>query len=80
MKFQRIAKLVRKRREKLNLSQTELGTAIGVHTQVISNIERGIAGVPSFRAAKFAKALQIPVKTLVGTVCKDYETSYMKQL
>lgn len=80
MRFKHTAKLIKDRRERLNLSQGDLGKAMGVHLQVISNIERGVSGVAAIRAKRLAKALEIPVNLIAVTAAKDYQINYMKQL
>jgi transcriptional regulator with XRE-family HTH domain len=80
MKFKVTAQLVRKTRQKLELSQKDLADRIGVHIQAISNIERAISGIPASRAKSFAKVLNIPVKVVVNAAVKDYFSQYLKKI
>lgn len=56
--------LIRRRRDALELTQAELGAAVGVDALTVSRWERG-ESTPRFRYwLKLAKVLQVPVKDL----------------
>ena len=53
-KFQKQAELLTAIREKSGLSQSGLGKLLGVSSQEISNIERGVNGIPTKHMEKLA--------------------------
>ena len=58
------AKLIKKAREKLGLSQQELADRIGFGSaQSISNIERGVIPFPASRARRMCEILGIQFST-----------------
>lgn len=79
MKFLTTSKLIRSARKKLRLSQNEFAMAIGVHLQVISNIERGIAGVPKIRAKDFARVMRVSVIKLAEVAAQDFYNDYLSK-
>lgn len=50
MKYKYQAKLLRDLRKKHDLTQKTLADLIGVHVQFISNMERGLCGIPINKA------------------------------
>lgn len=52
-------KLIRKKREKLSLSQTDIAKKLGVTPQFISNIERGVCELPTKMYRETADLLKI---------------------
>jgi len=79
MRFSKTASLVLKRRISLGLTQVELAKKVGTHIQFISNIERGICGVPKTRAKNFARALGVPSLIIARTMSMDFFQDYVKQ-
>lgn len=77
MKFKNTAKLVKAKRAALGLAQKELAEKIGVNGQYISNIERGLSGIPVTRAKKLAKALNTPMKEIADVAAEDYLIRYL---
>lgn len=57
---------VRKRREEIGLTQSELATDAGVSRDVIASIELGRRGTRSFVLRKIARALGTQYDALVG--------------
>ena len=55
---------VRQRRTLLAMSQTALGTAVGLTFQQIQKYERGANRISSSRLYEFAKVLDVPVVKL----------------
>ena len=53
-------------RKAMGLSQTELGTAVGVTFQQIQKYENGTNRVSSSRLQALAQALEVPVAALFG--------------
>jgi transcriptional regulator with XRE-family HTH domain len=65
-KTAQLGRLVAERRRMLSLAQWELGDRIGVNQPTISNLERGIYGVPSLLLlAHLADALEVPLGALI---------------
>lgn len=81
-KFKNIGKLVRERREKLGLSQTELCVALGFskNGQNISNVERGLASLPIKHIARVSIVLQTPAHLFKEAILKDYEEQIEKAI
>ncbi|MBK9142570.1 MAG: response regulator [Candidatus Melainabacteria bacterium] len=61
-----LSKLIRKRREELGLSQTELAERAGLHRTYICNIERGTQNLSLESLNNIAGSLEIPVARLIG--------------
>ena len=67
---------IKSRRKKLKITQAELGTAVGVSAQVISNWERGYTpDISSSDLAKLSKALECSTDELLGKFSSDYIVS-----
>lgn len=66
------ALLIRGRRKELKLSQVKLGSQIGVHSQFISNIERGISQFPIAHINMLSVVLRLPLDTIIKTMGEDY--------
>jgi DNA-binding Xre family transcriptional regulator len=62
----KIGSVIRLRRVKLGLSQTELGHALGVTFQQIQKYERGTNAVASTRIPDLCRALEITPNDLFG--------------
>ena len=82
----KIGSVIRTRRVKLGLSQTDLGNALGVTFQQIQKYERGANAVASTRIADLCRALEMTPNDLFGVSSKidgdvskrnflDYENS-----
>lgn len=71
--FKHIGELVKTSREKTPWSQSDLGAVIGVTGQYVSNIERGLAGVPVKQAYALSKRLNITLDEMKTAMLKDYE-------
>ncbi|MCA9801539.1 MAG: response regulator [Cyanobacteria bacterium HKST-UBA02] len=61
-----LSKTIRKRREELGLSQTELAERAGLHRTYICNIERGTQNLSLESLNNIARSLDIPVARLIG--------------
>jgi transcriptional regulator with XRE-family HTH domain len=66
----KIGSVIRMRRVKLGLSQTELGAALGVTFQQIQKYERGTNAVASTRIPDLCRALEITPNDLFGVSSK----------
>jgi transcriptional regulator with XRE-family HTH domain len=71
--------LIRQRRKALGLTQRELGKALGIHGQFISNIERGVAPLPRSQYRKLARALRVPLLSIIRADIKDYRLEIRKE-
>ncbi|MGD9680101.1 MAG: response regulator [Candidatus Obscuribacterales bacterium] len=61
-----LSKMIRKRREELGLSQTELAERAGLHRTYICNIERGTQNLSMESLNNIARSLEIPIARLLG--------------
>ena len=66
----KIGSVIRMRRVKLGLSQTELGAALGVTFQQIQKYERGTNAVASTRIPDLCRALEMTPNDLFGVSSK----------
>ena len=62
----KIGSVIRMRRVKLRMSQTELGTVLGVTFQQIQKYEHGTNAVASTRISDLCRALEITPNDLFG--------------
>ena len=56
-----IGQQIRLRRLELNLTQKQLGEALGIHRQLISQIERGASSASTKRLGEFAAFLDFVI-------------------
>ncbi|HEY9790361.1 MAG TPA: helix-turn-helix transcriptional regulator [Candidatus Obscuribacterales bacterium] len=56
-----VGERIRKRREELALSQTEVGEITGLHRTYISDVERGRRNLSVNVLERIANALQVPI-------------------
>lgn len=68
---------VKKLRESLGLTQSEVAKAVGVSTQLISNIERGKSGIPAKRVPKYAEVLKVSAAKIFQDKVKAYQSRIM---
>ena len=73
MKSLTIARLIRHHRTQKKLTQKELAFKLGVHPQLISNIERGVMSFPLKHSRAMCDALGIKNKQWRGLVIRNYE-------
>jgi transcriptional regulator with XRE-family HTH domain len=70
---------LQKLRKNAGLTQAELAAGLGYTSpQFISNIERGLAALPSFKFKKAAKLLGVGVNLLIDQEVKNYRESLIK--
>jgi transcriptional regulator with XRE-family HTH domain len=70
-----VGKLLRDKRVLLKMTQQSLSEKEGMgysHKQAISNFERGFAVIPLSKILPFSKHLEIPLITIVNSLCHDY--------
>lgn len=65
-----LGRAIRKRREKLGVSQEKFAVQAGVHRTYMSSIERGKVGISVGVASQVAAALGIPLSVLIRDVEK----------
>lgn len=76
--FAGIAKLMKESREKTPWSQTELAALLKMKNgQFISNIERGLCGLPSKHAPQVCQILKIDPEVMIETMLSDYKKSLL---
>lgn len=69
----RAAAFVKERREACNLSQSDLSRLSGYQNgQFVSNIERGLAGIPPKILPKMAQILKVAPEEIVALLIQDY--------
>ena len=56
-----IGQQIRIRRLELNMTQAQLGKELGIHTQLISQIERGASSASTKRLGKFAAYMNFDI-------------------
>jgi len=64
-RMKKLGAFLKNRREELSLTQQQLAKAVGYdQSQIISNIERGVAKIPAAKIPEFSQALQMPPERL----------------
>jgi transcriptional regulator with XRE-family HTH domain len=70
------SELVRKAREKKQITQTDLGQRVGFETgQMISNFERGVNSMPLPALKQVCKILGVSRDKMREAMIKDFEVS-----
>lgn len=76
-----IGKRIKKERERLGLSQAELGRLVGYSSRsTISKIEKGERDIPRDKVAKFAQVLDVNPAYLAGFTEDDIPDGLNKEL
>ena len=65
--YSQFGRLVRQHRERLKLSQAQVGAAIGLSRASIANIETGRQHIPMHHLYRLARALKVDVHALMPT-------------
>lgn len=73
-----VGERVRQRRTLLGMSQTKLGTAVGLTFQQIQKYERGANRMGSSRLFEFAKILDVPVSYFFDEMAANTKTGRPK--
>ena len=71
-------KTLKEQRKKLGITQAVLADRLCVHLQFISNIERGVAGLPPRHFKQVSKILRIPLKDLIEEYVQRTEKKLKK--
>lgn len=74
-----ISKRIKSLRTESGLHQSELGKAVGVSAQVISNIERGYTKPSTELVNRCAKYFGVPADYLLGRTTSKYSTTEQKE-
>ena len=74
-----IQKRIKSLRTESGLRQSELGKAVGVSAQVISNIERGYTKPSTELVNRCAKYFGVPADYLLGRTTEKYSTTEQKE-
>lgn len=74
-----IGKRIKELRTEADLLQSELGKAVGVSSQVISNIERGYTKPSTELVNRCAKYFGVPADYLLGRITEKYSTTEQKE-
>lgn len=73
-KFKNVGTLLKTKRKESNLTQVDVALAVGGLTiQSISNIERGVAGIPPKDFNLFCKIANISKEELKNAAIADYQ-------
>lgn len=76
-----IGKRIKKERERLGLSQAELGRLVGYSSRsTINKIEKGERDIPRDKVAKFAQVLDVNPAYLAGFTQEDIPDGLNKEL
>lgn len=78
-----LAKLIKRRRIDLRISQTELSKRLAYGSrcgQRISNVERGACQLPAKYLNKLSICLMISRETIITEMVKDYQDALIKEL
>lgn len=67
-------------REKKELTQEELGDKIGVHTQFISNMERGIGPIPPKHFKKLASIFGVNIHAFIDIAVDRYRARLYRRM
>lgn len=79
MKYENTGKIIRDAREALNISQADLAGKLGLeNAQSISNIERGLTGVPRKYVFEMCKVLKIDTHELIDAMLEDMRNKYLR--
>jgi DNA-binding XRE family transcriptional regulator len=74
--FKNTSELIKKARIEKEISQTEAAKLLGYKNgQIISNIERGLQGVPLGRASEFCHKLRLNPDMLKAHLVQDFKES-----
>jgi len=78
--FNNIALLTRVSRNKIGLSQMEAANRMGFKNgQFVSNIERGLCGIPEKRIYQFCSSLFISLDDVIDAILKDHTDYLIRQ-
>ncbi len=83
LKSNNLAKLIRTRRQELNLSQAEVHNYMGwkiINTQYLSNIECGKCQLPAKHINKISSTLHLSRESLIESMVQDYKEALIKQI
>lgn len=70
----KVSKVLRNSRKNASVTQTELAIKLGFgNGQFVSNIERGVATLPTSHFKTAARLLKIPVSKLITAAVQDYK-------
>jgi transcriptional regulator with XRE-family HTH domain len=79
----KMASLIKARRNELKISQIELGRQLGWTSskgQVVSNVERGLQQIPSSHLNRLSIILVIPREQIIEAYIEDFKDSLYKEL
>jgi transcriptional regulator with XRE-family HTH domain len=80
MSLKAIGKRIKKRRESLGITQKDMANRLGFKTcQFISNIERGVASIPSAKIDEFANILELDINDLTNLVTESIKSKFVKK-
>ncbi len=79
--YENLGKYLRTQREKVGMSQLELGTQLGYgNAQFVSNWERGLASPPPKIIRKLIQLLNIPEKTILNLIIQEQKRFWVSHL
>jgi transcriptional regulator with XRE-family HTH domain len=77
--FKAQGKLLKDKRRELGVTQKEFADSLGYSSaQFISNISRGLSGIPEKDLRKFSKVLKVDQLKLLNAVLSDHESRLRK--
>jgi transcriptional regulator with XRE-family HTH domain len=75
-----LAKVIRNRRRELGISQDKLASFLGYDGQFISNIERGVCGMPRKKLKKLCRVLFLDQNLVYATLMESEGIEIRKAL
>lgn len=80
MKTKEQAKLLKEARLKNNMSQAALGEILSIDKQGVSNMERGLTGIPAKRVKVLSETLRVPLKRFVEAYAADSVSDFKNRV
>ncbi len=69
--FQKLGIFLKEARVELGLSQKDIAEKVGIHTQYVSNYERGLCAPPSHSFGAILKLLKVKKEDVVDVMLED---------
>lgn len=75
-----LGKVLKQNRRALHLDQRGLAKRLGIHSQLVSNWERGMCGVPLKHFRKISKLFKLDLSKMVSIYVGEVEHSLWEKL
>lgn len=80
MKTSNFGAYIRRARISADYNQQEAAAILGVHSQLISNAERGVCALSPKHFKNMSKAYKVPVTDLVETLAADFQNNLLHKI